>query len=271
MARRIARFTSAAAAVALAVGALAGCASGAAPETADDAREKLIESGVLKVGTEGTYAPFTFHAPGTGELTGYDIDVIEAIAAEIGVEVEFSETEWDSIFAGLTSGRYDLVANQVSWNEERAGTYALSEPYTISRGVIVAGPDRAESISGLEDIAGLSSAQSTTSNWAKVATDADATIAPVEGFTQAITLVSQGRADITLNDSLVVAEYFTSTNSTDVVVAAELPEEYTTESVFALRKDSPLLEVINDALQTIKDDGTLARISEEWFGKDVSQ
>ena len=74
---------------------------------------------VVKVGTEGTYPPFSFHDPQTAELTGYDIEVIKAIAAKAGWRLEFVETQWDAIFPALDSGRIDLIANQVSRNPER--------------------------------------------------------------------------------------------------------------------------------------------------------
>lgn len=266
---RAAKGIALAASILATVALISGCSSGT--DDAGDTKEALIQRGVLTVGTEGTYSPFTFHDPDTKELTGYDVDVITAIADEIGVKVQFSETEWDSIFAGLKAGRFELVANQVTKTEERAGLYALSDPYTVAHGVIIARQDEASDITSLDDIKGKSSAQSTTSNWAQVATDAGATVVSVEGFAQAVTLVQQKRADVTVNDSLVAADYLKTTGATDVVVAAELPDSFTAESVFALRKGSGLLPVINDALAAIRADGTLTKISEKWFGKDVSQ
>ena len=103
----------------------------------EDALAQIQESGVLRVGTEGTYSPFTFHDPQTNELTGYDVEVVTAVAEQLGVEAEFSETQFDAIFAGLEAGRYDVIANQVTINEERQAKYDLSDPYTVSTGVVV--------------------------------------------------------------------------------------------------------------------------------------
>ncbi len=69
---------------------------------------------MLRVGTEGTYAPFSYHDPATGELAGYDVDVAKAVGEQLGVPVEFVETPWDSIFAALEANRFDVVANQVT-------------------------------------------------------------------------------------------------------------------------------------------------------------
>ncbi len=81
---------------------------------------------VLRVATEGTYAPFSFHDPDTDELTGYDVEVARAVADELGMQVEFTETTFDSIFAGLESDRYDVIANQVTINPEREEAYLFS-------------------------------------------------------------------------------------------------------------------------------------------------
>jgi L-cystine transport system substrate-binding protein len=223
---------------------------------------------VLRVGTEGTYSPFSFHDPASNELTGYDVEVIRAVGEKMGMEVEFSEVPWDAIFAGLESGRYDVVANQVSITQERLETYDFTAPYTISTGAIVTRADD-DSVDGLEDLAGKRSAQSSTSNWATVVTEAGAQVEAVEGFTQAVTLLKQGRVDVTVNDDLAVLNYLETTGDTSVRIAA--PTEDRTEQAFALVKDSELTEEIDAALAELRADGTLAEISAEWFGEDVSE
>jgi cystine transport system substrate-binding protein len=159
--------------------------SGSAPETTLD---KVKAAGVLRIGTEGTYSPFSYHDPTNNQLTGYDVEVIEAVAAKMGLRTEFVEAPFDSIFASLQSDRFDLVANQVTKNAQREATYALSDPYTVSDGVIVTRTDDS-SITSLADLKGKTTAQSSTSNWAQVAKDAGAKVEAVEGFTQAVTLV----------------------------------------------------------------------------------
>ena len=81
---------------------------------------------MLRVATEGTYSPFTFHDAKTNELTGYDVDVVKAVAEKMGVKAEFSETPFDAIFAGLEAKRTDVVANQVSITDERKAKYDFS-------------------------------------------------------------------------------------------------------------------------------------------------
>lgn len=223
---------------------------------------------VLRVATEGTYAPFSFHDPATNELTGYDVEVARAVGEELGMEVEFSETQFDSIFAGLESDRFDVIANQISINPEREAEYLFSQPYTVSNGVVITRADD-DSVSSLADVAGKRSAQSTTSNFAEVATEAGAQIEAVEGFTQAITLLKQSRVDVTINDSLAFLEYQQTTGDTDVKIAAEIDDP--SESALVFRQDDADLQAqVDEALDALRADGTLAEISEKYFGEDVS-
>ena len=218
--------------------------------------------------TEGTYSPFSFHAEDDNELTGYDVEVIEAVAAELGREVEFSETQFDAIFAGLESERYDVIANQITINPERQERYLFSQPYTVSTGVVVTRADDT-SVDALEDVEGKRSAQSTTSSFGELAREAGAQVEAVEGFSQAVTLLKQERVDVTINDSLAVLEYQKTTGDDDIRIAAEIDQP--SEQAFVFRKDSAELQAeVDEALATLREDGTLARISEEYFGEDVS-
>jgi L-cystine transport system substrate-binding protein len=243
-----------AAAALLSAVVLAGCSSGSGSTT------------TLRVGTEGTYSPFSYQGP-DGQLTGYDIEVVQAVGARLGRTVEFVQTPWDAIFAGLEAQRFDLVANQVTINDERRARYDLSEPYTVSEGVIVTRADNSD-ITGLADLRGRTTAQSATSNWADVARGAGADVEAVEGFVQAVQLLKDGRVDATVNDTLAVGEYQQTTGDTGVKVAGTTGD--TSEQAFAARQGSGLIEEVNRALAELRADGTLRRISEKYFGSDVS-
>ncbi|MEV0360527.1 amino acid ABC transporter substrate-binding protein [Nocardia sp. NPDC050697] len=221
---------------------------------------------VLRVGTEGTYAPFSFQGT-DGALTGYDVEIARAVGEKLGKRVEFVQTPWDAIFAGLESRRFDVVANQVTVTPERSRKYGISTPYTVSEGVVVTRSDD-DSIRSLADLRGKTSAQSVTSNWNQVATDAGAKVEAVEGFVQAVQLLKNGRVDATVNDNLAVAEYTTRTGDKGVKVAAETGSS--TEQAFATRSGDALLTDLNRALDELRADGTLKRISEKYFGTDVS-
>jgi L-cystine transport system substrate-binding protein len=244
----------AAAAALLAAVSIVGCSSDPA------------ESDTLRVGTEGTYSPFSFQGT-NGELTGYDVEVVQAVGAKLGKQVEFVQTPWDAIFAGLEARRFDLVANQVTINDERKAKYDLSQPYTVSEGVIVTRADNTD-ITSLADLSGKTTAQSATSNWATVARDAGANVEAVEGFVQAVQLLKDGRVDATVNDTLAVAEYQKVQGDANVKIAGTTGD--TSQQAFAARKDSGLIADVNRALGELRADGTLKQISEKYFGTDVS-
>lgn len=259
------------AAASAAVIALAACSSGApsASESASDDEYGLVKAGTLTVATEGTYRPFSYSEDGSGDLVGYDVEIAEAVAEKLGLEVEFQQTQWDAIFAGLDAGRFDVIANQVSINPEREEKYLFSEPYTVSPGVIVVKQDDT-SISSFDDLAGKTTAQSLTSNWYELAQEAGANVEAVEGWAQAVTLLEQGRVDATINDKLTFLDDVKTNGDRGLKVAAETDEP--SRSAFALTKDkADLVAAIDEALAELRDEGVLAELGEKYFGADVSQ
>ena len=256
---------------------LAGCAanrtgtdatSGTGPTT-DDSLAAVQEAGTLTVGTEGTYRPFTFHAGGSGKLTGYDVEVIQAVAARLGVDAKFEETQWDAIFQGLKARRFDVVANQVSITPERITEYEFSTPYTFSTGVIVVKDDN-DSITSFESLSGKSPAQSRSSNWYTLAKDSGAKVQAVEGWAQSVALVEQGRVDATVNDNLTFLDYKKQTGAAGLKIAATTDEQ--SESAFAFAQGSTTLaNAVDKALADLAASGELAKLSEKYFGADVSK
>ncbi|TDL03801.1 transporter substrate-binding domain-containing protein [Mycolicibacterium obuense] len=241
---------------------LAGCAG-----SSGGGDTPIASAGVLRVGTEGVYAPFSYHDAATGELVGYDVDVARAVGEKLGVRVEFVETPWDSMFAALEADRFDVVANEVTINPERQAKYDLSQPYSVGEGVIVTRADDT-SITSTADLKGKVAAENATSNWSEVARKAGARVESVEGFTQAITLLSQGRVDVVINDSIAVYAYLAETKDASVKIAGTVGEK--SEQGFAARKDSGLLPELNTALDQLRADGTLAQISQKYLNANAS-
>ena len=258
----------------LAVAALALTACGSSSESGSTTADgtslaDVQDAGVLVVGTEGTYPPFTYHDGGSGDLTGYDVEVAEAVADELGVDVEFEETQWDAIFAGLEAGRFDMIANQVSITPEREADYAFSTPYTFSKGVIVVN-EGDTSIDSFDDLDGRTTAQSLTSSWYELAEENGADIENVEGWAQSVTLLQQGRVDATLNDELTFYDYEkTEGGDTGLAIAATTEDE--ARNAFTFRPGSDdLVAAVDEALAALRKDGTLTEISEKYFGTDVT-
>ncbi|TCJ00746.1 amino acid ABC transporter substrate-binding protein [Aeromicrobium sp. IC_218] len=238
-------------------------------DDASDEGYQLVDDGVLTVATEGTYRPFTFHEQG-GDLVGYDVEVIEAIAKKLDLKIKFQETQFDAIFAGLDGGRFDLIANQISINPEREAKYLMSEPYTISPGVLIVPADNTD-IQGFDDLKGRTTAQSLTSNWFEVAKSFGAEVEAVEGWAQSVALIKDGRVDATVNDKLTLLDYQKQQGGdAGLKVVAETDDP--SRSAFVVTKDNAeLMDDVDDALEELREDGTLAEIGEKYFGQDVSR
>ena len=265
MSRNRTLLTAAAASAALL--ALTGCGSSGESGGAGD-ELGLVSGDTLTVATEGTYRPFSYHDE-TGELVGYDVEVAEAVAENLGLEITFQETQWDAIFAGLDAGRFDTIANQVSITPEREADYVFSTPYIVSNGVLVVSADNTD-IESFDDLEGKSTAQSLTSNWNDLAEESGAQTEGVEGWAQAVALLEQGRVDATINDSLTYLDYANTEDASGIKVAAETDEE--SQSAFVVTPErEALTEAIDGALEELRADGTLAELGEKYFGEDVSE
>lgn len=249
---------------------LAGCGakegqtaggSSSAPTTKPAAAE-------ITIGTEGTYAPFTFHDK-SGTLTGFDVEIAQEVAKRAGLTPRFVETKWDGMIAGLDAKRYDMVANEVAIRPDRLEKYDMSTPYIVSRAVLVVGANNTD-IKSLDDLKGKKVGQSLDSNYRKIAEDHGAVNTVVEGFNQAIDLVTSGRIDATLNDSLSFLDLKKQRPDLPIKTVYEEPEA--TSNAFLLRKGSTeLLGKVNKALADMKSDGTYLKISQKWFNSDVSK
>lgn len=264
---RLTRITTVAAA-SVALLALAGCSQPAAEGPAVEGPAALAD-GTLIVATEGTYPPFSYHEDGAGELTGYDVEVAKAVGEKLGVEVQFEETQWDAIFAGLDAGRFETIANQVTINDERKAKYTFSTPYTLSPGVIVVPEDNTD-ITSFDDLEGKTTAQSMSSNWGALAEESGADVQAVEGWAQSIALLEQGRIDATINDKLTFLDYAKQHPDAPIKIAAETPEAGEMAFVFT-KENAELAEAIDGALAELAEDGTLAELGEQFFGADVSK
>jgi cystine transport system substrate-binding protein len=252
---------------ALAVAALLQAVVGT-PSHAGENLASIKSGGVLKIGTEGTYAPFTFH-DASGKLVGFDVEIGQAVAAKLGVKADFVEGKWDGLIAGLDAKRYDAVINQVGITEARKQKYDFSDAYIASKAVLIVRQDNAD-IKGFADLKGKKSAQSLSSNFGKIAEQAGAELVGTDGFDQSIQLVLTRRADATINDSLSFLDFKKQKPDAPVKIAAE--QENADYSGIIIRKNEPeLLSAINKALADIKADGTYEKIAKTYFGQDVSK
>ncbi|MBQ6551560.1 MAG: transporter substrate-binding domain-containing protein [Lachnospiraceae bacterium] len=237
-------------------------------EAEKDLLDEILERGYINVGTEGTYAPNTYHDE-DDNLVGFDVEVAALVAKYLGVEVHYVEMEWASIFAALDAGQIDTVINEVGWTEERAAKYDYSNPYAFVRGGILVRGDYDE-INSFEDLEGKVAANESTSTWGALAQEYGATLDPVNAMAQSISEVLNGRADCTLNYITAFADYMKQQPDANVKVAVTSDPE--PSSYIPVRKgETRLVDAINDALAKALESGELKEVSEKYFGVDVTE
>ncbi|WP_054940319.1 amino acid ABC transporter substrate-binding protein [Paenibacillus ihuae] len=244
-----------------------GTEATAAP-TGQNSLEAVKAAGKLRIGTEGTYSPFTYH-DANGTLTGFDVDIAKEIAKRLGVEAEFIETQWDGLFAGMDAKRFDTIFNEVSITEERKVKYDFSDPYVVSKAVLIVGQNN-DDIKKFSDLKGKKAGQSLTSNLSDIARENGAEIVAVEGFNQAIDLLVSGRIDATINDGLSFLDLKKQKPDVKIKQVDEIAEGSHSAAVF-LKGNKELVQAVNEALSAMKADGTYLGISEKYFGADVSK
>lgn len=238
------------------------------PKTEGDLYDQVKKRGTLIVGTEGTYKPFSYHDEKTNELTGFDVEVAKEIGKRLGVKVEFKEIPWDGMLTSLQTRKIDMVANQVGIKPERKEKFDFSQPYTISYAQIVVHQDNQE-IQTLADIKNKRAGQTPTSNYGQMAKQNGAVLVSYEDMMSAFRDVAAKRIDLSLNDRLAIAEALKTSNLPLKAVGEKIDRS---ESAFPIPKgNEKLLQEINKALESMKQDGTLSKISQKYFGEDVSK
>lgn len=181
------------------------------------------------------------------------------------------EGKWDGLIAGLDVNRYDAVINEVAITDARKVKYDFSDPYIASHAALIVRSDNT-SIKTFNDLKGKKSANTLTSNFGKIAKDHGADVVGVQGFNESIDLLTFGRVDATVNDSLSFLDFKKHKPDAQVKIAAIDNSADSEFSGVLVRKGNPeLLAAIDKALAGLKADGTYQRISDKYFGKDVSK
>ena len=239
-------------------------------QTEGDQLERIRQKGSITVAMEGTWAPWTYHNE-QDELVGYDVEIAQKIAEKLGVTVNFVEGEWDGLLAGLDDGRYDIMVNGVGITAERQEKYDFSTPYAYNRtAVIVRG--EYEDIHSMEDLKGKTTANTISSTYAQLAEQYGADVTGVDDLNQTIELLLNGRVDATLNAEVTYFDYLKEHPDANIKIAALTNDA--SQVAFPVRKGdetATLREALNQAINELREDGTIAEISEKYFGTDLSQ
>lgn len=230
----------------------------------------LAQGDPLRVGMSGQYFPFTFVEQDT--LKGFEVDVMNAIGKEMGREIQYQTANFSGLFGMLESGRIDTVANQITITEERQKAYIFSEPYVYDGAQVVTKKGNTE-VEGVEDLKGKTVAVNLGSNFEALLRElpyADQiNIKTYESNLERDTAL--GRVDAFVMDRV---------SASQIIKEKPLPLELAGPTFSQITNAYPfrdtdagraLRDEVNAALTALRDNGTLASISEKWFGTDITQ
>ena len=243
-------------------------ASGAAA-AGSDLLSTIQSRGTLIVALEGAWQPWSYHDE-SDTLVGYDVEVSRAIAEKLGVEPEYVESDWDSLFAGMDAGRYDLVCNGVEVTDERSKTYDFTTPYGYIHTALAVKKDN-DTITSFEDLKGKTTANSLASTYMELAESYGATVQGIDTLEETIQLLAAGRIDATLNADVSFYDYLNVHPDADFKIVAQT--EDASHVAIPLRKGeetASLREAIDKAIEELRAEGTLTELSEKYFGQDIS-
>ncbi len=249
---------------------IAGCGS-AQSTGSEDHLARIKKAGKITIATEGVWAPFTYHDEATNDLVGFDVEVAAAIAGKLGVEADFKEVAFDGGLTGVTTGTFDMMANGVDVTDDRKETYDFTDPYAYDHAVVVTLVSNSD-INSFDDLSGRTTANSAGSTYEAMGKEYGATVSNVDTLGETMTLVLNGTVDATINANTSAQDYFKSTGTTELKVAAIDPEVTNYAIPLAKGNDNDTLrEAINKAIAELRQEGKLSEISIKYFGADITK
>ena len=259
--------------------ALAGCSNGQnetnesastdttkTSEAADNNGAAVDDDNVLRIGTEGAYAPFNYtNADGT--LGGFDVEIANAICDDLQMTCEIIAQDWDGIIPGLKAGKYDAIVAAMSVTPERAKQVAFTDPYFSNALVFLAKKDSSFDPANSSDIDAHSiAAQRSTisSQWLENAYP-KADMKLYDTLSNAFLDLGAGRVDAMISDKLPALEWLGSPSGNNYAIKGD-EIDINDNFAIAVRPDDEALQAkINKSLANLKSNGTYDKINQKYF------
>ena len=254
---------------------LFGCGSGNSEgsetsgeqETSEDTNEEAEEASEgeitkLVAGTDATYAPMEYMDE-DGEIVGINIDIVNALAEELGIEVEFKNIGWEPLFPAVENGEVDFAVSSITITEEREESFDFTEPYYMANQLILV-PEDSE-VTNFEDLEDKKVAvQINTTGHIVVQEllgETSPNIVATETMPLAINEMNNGNAEAAVGDNSTVNEYMKANPEVDVKTIEDDSFEKEYYGLMVQKGNTEVLELLNEGIQKIKENGKLAEIS----------
>lgn len=233
--------------------------------TIDISNAQLIQDGQLLVGTDAPYPPFEIGTPEGGDFSGFDPDLMDAIAGKLGLEPTYQNSSFDTIFRDVASGQFDIVAAAATITPAREKVVQFSSPYYEAQQALVV-PEGSD-IASTDDLSGqIVGVQQGTTGQTVAEDDTDAS--EVRGFgkgADALAAVTTEQVAAAIVDQPFAAD------AVEKQGGIEIAEEIPTNELygFAMAPDNPLADAVDQAIQELIDDGTMNELYQEYFSTDA--
>ena len=242
--------------------ATAGIAAGCGGDDDGGGDLGTLKEGQLFVGLDTPYPPFSSGQP--PNATGYDVEILDALAVELDLETEYQDTGFPTIFRDVAAGQFDTAAAASSIKASREKVVDFTDPYYLSATALVV-PEGSD-IATTDDLGGVIVGVQDATVQEEIAngTDAGEVRAFPEGTT-ALTALLTDQVEAVLVDEAVGADFLEKQGGVEVIIVESIPGD--DFFGFAIAPDNDALrEAMNDALATIKEDGTMAELYQKYFG-----
>ncbi|MGX7226602.1 transporter substrate-binding domain-containing protein [Enterococcus malodoratus] len=248
---------------------LTACGSGQSSE--DDSWTKVKDQKELTVATSGTLFPSSYYND-ENKLVGYDVDVAKAVAKKLDLKINFKEYNVDGQVTAVNRGEADFAANDFGMTKERGKKFSLSSPIKHSFDSMIVRKSDDSGIHSLKDLKGKKAAGEPNTSYMKLAEKYGAKAVTYDNATndQYLTDVANGRTDVILNDYYLQKMSIGALPDIPVKILEDVYFNANSTGFLFAKKNQALKAKIDDALTTLKKDGTLKKISNQYFGTDVS-
>ena len=234
--------------------------------------DEIEKSKTLKVATSGTLFPQSYHDD-DNQLTGYDVEIMKEVGKRLGLKVEFEEMSVDGMLAALKSGKVD-VAGYSEKDGKNADKFLWTSPHKYSFTSMIVRQEDDSGIASLQDLKGKKAAGAASTNYMKIAKKLGAELVIYDNVTNDVYMndLVSGRTDVIINDYYLQSMALTAFPDKPIKILENVYFNPTSAS-FSLSLDNQVLqEKINGALEDMRKDGTLTKLSEKFFaGQDVTQ
>ena len=247
--------------------------AGAPAQTEPLTLDAIKKAGVVKVGVEAAYRPFTFRDK--GEIVGYDVDLAEEIFAPLGVKVEFIDTAWAGVIPALYAGNFDVIMTSLTYTKERVSKVGYSIPYTEATQEMLIRASDVDAIKNLDAMAGrtlgvkLGSAGDTMKAKLEEKLKADtgkgfAEVKTYDDHPAAYLALAQGSVDGVINSLATLTQVVKDAPGKYAIVRDIGPRNWA--GIGTRKEDVQLVDFLNERINALKANGEIYKLQEKWFG-----